>query len=150
MLNNQNTINKNISLETDEKSGVDAYNGAIYCLKIKINPGFLCDSTVLRNILLSVFFDGMKTVNSTFSDFFGCGVVLNPYQDRYKGILEIGELVSKWVIPFKLVSNVSVINRTGKKLDMDLSVTYHDYPWTKNTMYFHAALRLHKEVPTRP
>lgn len=152
LLNSQKTINKRISLDADEKSSMElnSHNSAIYCLKIKMNPDLLRNSTALRNLLLNISFDGMETVNSTFSDFFGCGVLLNPYQDRYKEILETGEFVSKWVMPFQSVSNVSVINKTGKKLDMDLSVAYHDYPWTKNTMYFHATSRLQKEVPTRP
>lgn len=125
-------------------------NSAISCIKIKMNPKLLCDSTFLRNIFLAISFDGVRTVYSNFSDFWGCGVGLNPFQDRYREVLGTGVFFCKWVMPFKDSARITLLNNSSIDFNVDLSVSYKDYEWTENTMYFHSSCKYDSDVHTRP
>ena len=103
----------------------------------------------LRNVVISIEFDGKETVWCPLGDFFGTGVGINPYKSWYTTVKEDGTLISRWVMPFQRHVRVNLINygdrdvrfvRTGSATCM--------YNWDDRSMYFHADWRQQREIET--
>jgi hypothetical protein len=104
----------------------------------------------LRQLLLTMEFDGHQTVVCPLGDFFGAGPGLHPYASLPLGITADGEMWSHWVMPFRQSARIDIHNLGSEPARVALRVTPGQYRWTSRSMHFHAGWRIGKDVPTRP
>jgi hypothetical protein len=104
----------------------------------------------LRQLLLTIEFDGQQTVACPLGDFFGAGPGVHPYTSLPLGIAADGELWSHWVMPFRRSARIDIHNFGSEPARIALHVTPGQYRWTSRSMYFHAGWRIGQDVPTRP
>jgi hypothetical protein len=122
--------------------------GAIVGLYVKVDAA---DVTVaLRQLVLTIDFDGERTVVCPLGDFFGAAPGVNPYESLPLGVGEDGEMWSHWVMPFRESARIRVQNRGDQLTQIRLRVAGTDYDWTERSMHFHAKWRGEFDVPTRP
>ena len=104
----------------------------------------------LRQLLLTMEFDGRQTVVCPLGDFFGAGPGLHPYASLPLGVTPDGEMWSHWVMPFRKSARIDIHNLGPEPARVVLHVTPSEYRWTNRSMHFYAGWRIGREVPTRP
>jgi len=132
---------KNISLELKGTQ-------AIYGMTFRIKAGNLPQA--LRSTVLSIIFDGEKTVWSPVGDFFGTGYQIRPYQTWYTQVDSTGLMKAYWVMPFRKTAVIELINYGEQKVTAELAeVTTGKYKWTGNTMHFGAIWHEYNGIDTK-
>ncbi|MFA6125725.1 MAG: glycoside hydrolase family 172 protein [Bacteroidales bacterium] len=110
---------------------------AIYSMTFRINAENLPQA--LRSTVLSITFDGERTVWSPIGDFFGTGYQIRPYGTWYTKVDSTGLMKANWVMPFKKSALVEVINYGDQKVSADVAeVETGAYKWTSNSMHYGA------------
>ncbi len=104
----------------------------------------------LRQVLMTLTFDGKRTVACPLGDFFGAGPGCNPYQSLPMGITEDGRMWSRWVMPFRQSARLELYNLGSQPVRVQVRLAPVEYHWTERSMYFHAGWRSERDVPTRP
>lgn len=109
--------------------------------------------SALRELLLTMEFDGEETVVCPLGDFFGSAPDVSPYESLPLSMTDDGGLWSCWVMPFQESAQVRVQNTGSQTVQLQFTVlglphTWH--PWTDRSMHFHAKWRGEFGVPTRP
>ncbi len=105
---------------------------------------------LLRKLVLTMEFDGNRTVRCPLGDFFGGGPGATQYHSLPMGVNENGEFWCRWVMPFKRAARIEIRNTSDMMARVDWTVTQAAYRWTGRTMYFHAGWRVSRDVPSRP
>ncbi|MCP4249130.1 MAG: DUF2961 domain-containing protein [bacterium] len=122
--------------------------GAIYDLAVRVEAADL--DLALRQLLLTIEFDGSETVACPLGDFFGSTPGLSPYESLPTGMTEDGLIWSHWVMPFQQQAVVRVRNLGAQTVRISPSVGVGGYGWTDRSMHFYARWRTQYDVPTRP
>ncbi|MES2807703.1 MAG: glycoside hydrolase family 172 protein, partial [Bacteroidota bacterium] len=123
--------------------------GAIRVLKIKLKAGSAEDyEQALRSTILKIDFDGQQTVWCPIGDFGGSGVGAKDMHSWYRTI-DHGEIISRWVMPFKKSLKITVINLHDNAVNVDVKTTLSKWDWTANTMYFHADWKSQNNLPVK-
>jgi hypothetical protein len=104
----------------------------------------------LRDLVLSISFDGTRTVLCPLGDFFGAAPGINPYESLAQGVECDGQMWSRWVMPFQRCAVFEVCNMGACPARVDLAAVSAPYEWTDRSMYFHCQWRAERDVPTRP
>jgi hypothetical protein len=104
----------------------------------------------LRDLVLSICFDGTQTVLCPLGDFFGAAPGLNPYESLVMGVDCDGTMWSHWVMPFQRSAVFEIRNLGACPASLDLGVSTGSYEWSDRTMYFHSQWRAARDVATRP
>lgn len=113
---------------------------AIALMKIKISTGKEDDyEQALRSTILKISFDGQQTVWCPLGDFAGSGVGGKPLQSWYRTITNDGEIISRWLMPYKKNATVSLINLNEQSIKASLILGVKKYKWTNKRLYFHAS-----------
>ena len=110
---------------------------AISKIKIKINAENL--NQALRSTVLEISFDGHKTVWVPIGEFFGTGYKIYPSKTWFTKVNENKVMESTWLMPFKNISKINVLNYGKQEVDVSLYVYLSDYKWKSSSMYFGAA-----------
>jgi hypothetical protein len=121
---------------------------AVYAFHAKVDSGDLEQS--LRDLVLSVTFDGTRTVLCPLGDFFGAAPGVNPYESLALGVDCSGQMWSHWVMPFQRSAVFEVRNLGACPARLDLAVVSGPYEWTERSMYFHCQWHAARDIPTRP
>lgn len=120
---------------------------AIYKLLVKIQAEN--QEQALRSTIISMSFDGKKTVECPVGDFFGTGYQLHPSNTWYSFADIEGYLFTYWVMPFREECTVTIENRGTQTVNLaNGEITCAPYDWDSNTMYFGAAWRQYTNVAT--
>jgi len=125
--------------------------GAIVEMQCALAGASLGDAAApWRNILLTMSFDGERTVAVPLGDFFGGGPGVNAYASLPLGVTRDGVMWSRWVMPFQKEAVIELENRGPLPVSVSLAVERQDYRWTDRSMHFHAQWKGEHELPTRP
>lgn len=121
---------------------------AIYGMAIRIKAHDLPQA--LRSTVLSIKFDGEKTVWSPVGDFFGTGYQIRPYQTWYTQVDSSGLMQAYWVMPFRKTAIIELINYGEQKVTAEVAdVTTGKYKWAANTMHFGAIWHEYNGIQTK-
>ena len=100
----------------------------------------------LRSTVLSISFDGEKTVWIPAGEFFGTGYQIFPSKTWYTKVSEDGKMESFWLMPFKENVEIEFINYGQETITVNASAGLDNYKWKKNSMYFGAAWHEHYQI----
>lgn len=121
---------------------------AIYGISLRIKADDLPQA--LRSTVLSISFDGEKTVWSPVGDFFGTGYQIRPYQTWYTQVDSTGLMKAYWVMPFRKNAVVELINYGDQEIGAEVAdVTTGRYKWTGSTMHFGAIWHEYNGIDTK-
>jgi len=121
---------------------------ALVALRFEVDAADM--TRALRELLITMEFDGRRTVTCPLGDFFGATPGLNPYASLPLGMTELGELWCHWVMPFRRSARIAIENRGAQEVRIAHGAALDDYEWTSRSMYFHADWRIEFDLPTRP
>ena len=104
----------------------------------------------LGRTLLTMTFDGEKTVCVPLGDFFGTSPGINPYASLPCGMTKDGQLWCHWTMPFAKSAKLAVRNYTGQAVSISGQLGTTSYRWGGRSMLFHAKWRNAINIHTRP
>lgn len=111
---------------------------AIKYVVIKIKPANNDDyEQALRSTILRIKFDGVQTVWCPLGDFAGSGVGAYPLQSWYRAIDNDSSLISRWIMPYRVSAEISLLNLSDKPVNASILVITNKWAWNANSMYFH-------------
>ena len=115
--------------------------GAIAVLRLKLGATDIPQA--MRATVLTVSFDGKRTVCAPCGEFFGCGLGVNPFKDWWRMVNKDGWMTCWWPMPFRESAEICVTHHgTGPSVEVELAdIGIADWRWTGRTMYFHTAWR---------
>ncbi len=135
-------IAKDQSIKVDLPSGTHAINEIFLKINSKNNK------QMNRGAVLQVIEDGIQTVWSPVSEFFGGGVYARPVKNRNIEVTADGWMISHWVMPYKRSATIIIKNYGSESIKAELKATIENYQWKDNSLYFHAGW--HEEAPLGP
>ena len=91
----------------------------------------------VKDLWIQFFFDEKTTVDVPVGLFFGVGDQLVPTSDWYRKVNKDGNMASFWVMPFRKMAKVRLLNKGDQTITVDLSVASGKTKWTNHSMYFH-------------
>lgn len=103
-----------------------------------------------RMTVLTITFDGEQTVWCPVGDFFGSGVGVNPYADRWLGAGKSGRMSCSWVMPFERMAVIRLTNYGKEDAKVTLFVQSKRWAWDDRSMHFHCTWRQQYPLKTRP
>lgn len=104
----------------------------------------------LRSTVLSMECDGEQTVWAPVGDFFGSGVGLNPYHDRYREVGRDGIMRCWWIMPFSKTCHIELKNIGSKPVTASLGpMGLGNWTWNDRSMLFHATWRQEYPIHTK-
>ncbi len=121
---------------------------AITDLRFLCSPDDLPEA--LREILLTIEFDGQATVRCPLGDFFGTVPGTNAYESLPLGVTPAGVMWSHWIMPYQKSAVIKVHNTSSQTVRLAHAVTVTPHKWARDTMYFNARWKIARNVPTRP
>ena len=120
---------------------------AIRKLSLKINAANLEMS--LRSTILSISFDGARTIWVPIGEFFGAGYVAVPHQTFMNQIQADGTMESWWVMPFRDNCLLTFYNYGPAQITLKVGVGVAPYRWRSNSLYFGAAWHEYSRISTQ-
>jgi hypothetical protein len=118
---------------------------AISAIRLNINSKE--DKQKNRSTVLQIKFDGIETVWSPVSEFFGGGVYARPVKNNKIEVSESGFMSTRWIMPYKKNATVTLKNFGKEGVDAELVVEIEKYEWNETSMYFHS--KWHEEAPLK-
>jgi hypothetical protein len=104
----------------------------------------------LRSTVISITFDGEKTVWSPVGDFFGTGYQIRPYTNWYTSVDADGKMMAYWTMPFHKSAVIELINYGDQKVTVPMAeVAVGKYKWTRNSMHFGAIWHEYNGIDTK-
>jgi len=134
-------ISKSESTVVDLPSG----NNAIEQIRLKINSKD--NKQMNRAVILKIEVDGIQTVWSPVSEFFGGGVYARPVKNRNVEVKDDGWMICNFEMPYKNAARIILQNYGDQPVKSELIATVKYYKWDDHSMYFHADW--HEEAPLK-
>lgn len=126
---------------------IEGMDGAIRKLTFRIKAANR--EQALRSTLLTIRFDGNRTVACPIGDFFGTGYQIRPLNTWYAHVDPEGMMSCYWVMPYRTDCEVSLENRGTQTVTVQTGeVTTAPYQWDDNTMYFCSAWKQFTRLET--
>lgn len=107
---------------------------AIESLKIKLEADNL--EQALRSTILSIEFDGEKTIWCPVGDFFGTGYQIRNINTWYTRVDTTGLMHALWLMPFKQEATVSIKNIGSQQVKINGDIALRKWTWDKTSMHF--------------
>ncbi len=124
--------------------------GAIVAVDARVDAADPEIESRLRQLVLTMTFDGQTTVECPFGDFFGAGPGLNPYESLPMGVTEDGQLWSHWFMPYARSAELQVRNVGATSVPLAIRWVTTSYQWTDRSLHFFARWKRIDDVPSRP
>lgn len=103
----------------------------------------------LRTLVISISFDGTRTVQVPAGDFFGIGYKQLATRTWYTECTPEGEMTALWVMPFRKNCKITLQNRGDQEISLrDGKVYYGKWKWDERSMYFGAAWHQYTAIDT--
>ncbi len=125
---------------------IDSKNAAISFISLKI-PAFDTDQA-LRSTVLSISFDGNRTVWVPAGYFFGTGSKETWSSTWYSMVDGKNKMESYWVMPFREQCTITILNYGEQEIKAELIVRASAYKWDENSMYFGASWHEYHQILT--
>ena len=120
---------------------------AVRKLAVKINADHM--EQTLRSTVISMEFDGKKTVWVPIGDFFGTGYKLSPYKTWISELDENGELQLYFPMPFQNSAKITIHNFGKEDVELEnLELIHTPWEWDSRSLYFHANWRNYANIST--
>ncbi len=142
------TTNLQISGTGGKSSHSLAGPGALRRLTLKFKAANA--EQALRSTVLSMEFDGEKTVWCPLGDFFGSGVGLNPFQSWWQTVEKDGTLRCFWPMPFEKSCSIHVENLGKEPIDATVTVEQGAWKWDDRSMHFRANWKFRYPFESQP
>lgn len=104
----------------------------------------------LRQVVLTIDFDGKRCVEAPIGDFYGSAPGVNPYESLPSGVLADGTMWCRWWMPCEKTARVALRNLGAQPATVRHVTETAQCAWTRRSMHFHAKWRGQFAVPTRP
>ncbi|MEQ1935876.1 MAG: DUF2961 domain-containing protein, partial [Fimbriimonadaceae bacterium] len=104
----------------------------------------------LRSTVLTATFDGEETVWCPLGDFFCSADSVHPFQTLTRSVSESGQMISKFVMPYKKAGQIKILNLGPDTVTINVSTSTHAYKWDDKSMHFFARWRPDDIVPGTP
>lgn len=104
----------------------------------------------LRSLVLQMYYDGETNVWCPASDFFGSGVGLNAVESWYRSVSTRGQMVCRWVMPYRNRARISVANLAQQPISVSVHATVSPWQWDDRSMHFHAVWHYEAGLKTPP
>jgi hypothetical protein len=117
----------------------DRAPSVITALQLRIHAQDM--EAALRTTVLSMTFDGHKTVEVPVGDFFGSGVGLNAFADRWRRVDWDGNLSTRWPMPYRGQCEIKLKNHGQQTIHYELALARGPWKWDQRSLYFHAGWR---------
>ncbi len=104
----------------------------------------------LRTSVLRLTFDGETTVSLPLGALFGAHEDLRPLRTRYTSVDATGELVARFVMPYRESFDLRVDNAGDPELHLSGAVRTIPWTWNERSLHFHATWRSSQELSARP
>jgi len=130
---------KRISLDCDLQPGenksfsIQAMN-AIRQLTMQLQA--TNQEQALRSTIISISFDGEKTVWTPVGDFFGIGYKPLYTSTWYTQVEKSGSMSAFWVMPFEKECTITLSNLGDQKVSIQASADYGKWKWDNRSMHF--------------
>ncbi|MEA1876204.1 MAG: glycoside hydrolase family 172 protein [Bacteroidota bacterium] len=102
-------------------------------------PDSLDYGKIMRELGLSIEFDGEETVNAPLGDFAGGGIGAYSTDSWYFENNGKGYIDSRWPMPYKKNGKLTLTNSSDYEIIALINVMSKKKDWSQNTMYFHAS-----------
>ena len=141
-------ITKSLTIASGESLSLPEIRGekAIYSLSARIvntqessdwdepyNP-----HNAYRNIILSINFDGEKSIYTPLGDFFGSAPGVNPYENLFFTVNQNGWMTSRLIMPFKESGILTLTNAGSNPLIVELKLRVGTYNFTDRSYHLRA------------
>jgi hypothetical protein len=93
----------------------------------------------LRSAVLSITFDGIKTVWVPAGEFFGTGYMRSSSETWNSIADSTGKMSSLWLMPYRESCSVELINYGLEEIEAELIIETVPYNWKSNSLYFGAS-----------
>lgn len=103
----------------------------------------------LRSAVISVSFDGERTVWVPVGEFFGSGYTLQPHSTWMNRSDGKGRMESYWVMPFHKSCRLTVHNFGRDVVSLSGQVLLRPFEWKSSTLYFGACWHEYRNISTR-
>jgi len=127
--------------------GVSGQSRALRTLSIKA-PGASGDA--LRSLVLTISFDGEKTVWCPVGDFFSAADRVHPLKMWSREVDEANTMTCRWTMPFRDRAEITLKNLGAAPIPVELSCDVGPWNWDDRSMYFHANWRYESPKPVMP
>lgn len=144
-----NTVTKKQVIRSTKEAIVSLPRGgaAIRSLVIRLSvPNQQQLATALRSVILKIDFDGQQTVWCPLGDFSGSGYGGKAIKSWYRELDSNAAMTSRWVMPYQKQATITVLNKTGFDVNIDLSVKTSQWNWQPGSMYFHATYKYEENI----
>jgi len=131
---------ESLSIKTDEVS--QSISKIQLTLKSENMP------QALRSTVLKISFDGVETVWVPVGEFFGTGYQISPSKTWYSKVNKDGSMESYWRMPFRKNADIQLVNYGKDSVHAYLQVTFQEYLWDNNSMYFGASWHEYNRIFT--
>lgn len=143
-------INQQIAAGSQASVNLPQGVSSIRMLSIRLKTDDPADyAQALRSTVLKIEFDGEQTVWCPIGDFSGSGVGGKPLQSWYRTVKADGEIISRWVMPYRKTAKITVLNLNDKPVQVSLKAQNKAFIWNSASMYFHADWKNQNNVPLR-
>lgn len=135
------TARERVRLETRRQTSVSVRRGpgALRGFRVEIDPGVVREfPRLLRELIITMRFDGRETVWCPLGDFFGSPNAMNNFTTRYRACAE-GVFTCAWTMPFQHDATITIERLGLEELPIRLSTMLDTWDWDDRSMYFSAA-----------
>lgn len=101
---------------------------------------------MLRSTILEISFDGKQTVWCPIGDYAGSGVGGKPIKSWYRTVTNNGEIISRWIMPYKKSATISLLNLGKVPVEFSLMTQVSSWQWNSSSMYFHASWKMARNI----
>jgi hypothetical protein len=105
---------------------------------------------MLRSLVLQMGCDGEDTIWCPVSDFFGCGVGLNPVESWYRSADTNGTFTCRWIMPYRKNASLALANLGTQTCQATLTARVSGWSWDSRSMHFHATWHPETGLRTPP
>ena len=105
-----------------------------------------------RGVVLTITFDGEKTVECPLGDFFGTAPGLNAFESLPMGMTkgDSPTMWCHWVMPFARSAKVTLKNFSESPAQLKGEVATVPFRWGERSLLFHGKWRIQRDLPSRP
>lgn len=146
---------QSFSLNKGEKQKLNLRTGkrAISLLQFNVKtdknlkPGTDDFALLMRSLIVTISFDGKQTVWAPLSDFAGSG--MGSFASRSFFFYSDGKgiVCSKWLMPYKQDCEITILNLSPYKADIQTDIVSQPYKWDNRSLYFHTAWKQERGLP---
>jgi len=94
---------------------------------------------IMRELILSVKFDGKETIWIPLGDFTGGGMGAFPVDSWFLTSNGKGNISSRWLMPYRKNASLTLHNTSNHEVTALLKVMTKELKWDKRSLYFHTS-----------